>query len=172
MAASTRWTAPGRLFVAPDRGPFSPLRFHRQREPLQAMAFWKKQRERICVQCSANGKRTGISRQVRTDKIGEKWRKRMGGKRNCEKIDKGLYKRYSKGENRYSLLYKFAVAPCAGAGIEISILGYFFPVHQVAPCAGAGIEIVPFKLTNATSYVVPRAGAGIEIISTRRSCGG
>lgn len=65
----------------------------------------------------------------------------MGGKRNCEMIDKGLYKRYSKGGNRYSLLYKFAVAPCAGAGIEI----------------------VPFKLTNATSYVVPRAGAGIEI---------
>ncbi len=43
----------------------------------------------------------------------------MGGKRNCEKIDKGLYKRYSKMANRYSLLYKFAVAPRAGAWIEI-----------------------------------------------------
>lgn len=43
----------------------------------------------------------------------------MGGKRNCEKIDKGLYKRYSKMANRYSLLYKFAVAPRAGAWVEM-----------------------------------------------------
>lgn len=43
----------------------------------------------------------------------------MSGKRNCEKIDKGLYKRYSKRANRYSLLYKFVVAPCAGAWVEI-----------------------------------------------------
>ena len=65
----------------------------------------------------------------------------MGGKRNCEMIDKGLYKRYSKGENRYSLLYKFAVAPRAGAWVEINKEVNILCTDCVAPRAGAWVEI-------------------------------
>ena len=66
-------------------------------------------------------------------------RKRIGGKRNCEKIDKGLYKRYSKGENRYSLLYKFAVAPRVGAWVEIGNgdVQHCLTICRT-PCGGVG----------------------------------
>ena len=66
----------------------------------------------------------------------------MSGKRNCEKIDKGLYKRYSKGENRYSLLYKFAVAPCAGAWVEMLARRTRPFGLVVAPRTGAWVEIM------------------------------
>ena len=57
----------------------------------------------------------------------------------------------------------FAVAPRAGAGIEIDRQEGHLPQGTVAPRAGAGIEISYDGLHCRRLPVAPRAGAGIEI---------
>ena len=57
----------------------------------------------------------------------------------------------------------FAVAPLAGAWIEISIHGIDHAVNKVAPLAGAWIEIVSYSKSHHTPRVAPLAGAWIEI---------
>ena len=61
------------------------------------------------------------------------------------------------------ILGSFAVAPCAGAGIEICALCYNEDIAHVAPCAGAGIEIRQESKPIKGTAVAPCAGAGIEI---------
>ena len=137
MAALTRWTAPGRLFVAPDRGPFSPLRFHRQREPLQAMAFWRKQRERICVQCSANGKPAGISRQVCTDKIGEKgW----AAKEIARRLTRVCTKDIVKGKTGIRFYTSLPLHPVRGRGLKCLHEGLDPSVWSSHPVRGRGLK--------------------------------
>ena len=57
----------------------------------------------------------------------------------------------------------FAVAPRAGAGIEIKDKSAFTRTASVAPRAGAGIEITLALSSKSQDSVAPRAGAGIEI---------
>jgi len=60
-------------------------------------------------------------------------------------------------------LVVFAVAPRAGAWIEISWDNSTVYTCEVAPRAGAWIEIRVGSLTMDFSQVAPRAGAWIEI---------
>ncbi len=57
----------------------------------------------------------------------------------------------------------FAVAPRAGAGIEMDTSWQGLAWDNVAPRAGAGIEIRLALLAFQAALVAPRAGAGIEI---------
>ena len=57
----------------------------------------------------------------------------------------------------------FAVAPHAGAWIEILFYCQSFFIHSVAPHAGAWIEIRRAQLMIDTYSVAPHAGAWIEI---------
>ena len=57
-----------------------------------------------------------------------------------------------------------AVAPFAGAWIEILFSNPFFILNNVAPFAGAWIEITDRKAAFHTSAVAPFAGAWIEIL--------
>ena len=59
-----------------------------------------------------------------------------------------------------------AVAPCAGAGIEILHTNLREGAIIVAPCAGAGIEIAQLHFLPLIAGVAPCAGAGIEISMT------
>ena len=56
-----------------------------------------------------------------------------------------------------------AVAPFAGAWIEIVYLSIIFKMPNVAPFAGAWIEISDGKPSANRSKVAPFAGAWIEI---------
>ena len=61
-------------------------------------------------------------------------------------------------------LFNIAVAPRAGAWIEIPL---FFRCHKnlnVAPRAGAWIEIRKYRFPRNSSGVAPRAGAWIEMM--------
>ena len=57
----------------------------------------------------------------------------------------------------------FAVAPYAGAWIEIEAAGVVKPTDWVAPYAGAWIEIIIFGKVKFCINVAPYAGAWIEI---------
>ena len=64
--------------------------------------------------------------------------------------------------------YKFfdcAVAPRAGAWIEIPLNLEYYEMINVAPRAGAWIEISKQRKNQGKSYVAPRAGAWIEMKS-------
>ena len=61
---------------------------------------------------------------------------------------------------------EMAVAPLAGAWIEIDTLSVTSSNNWVAPLAGAGIEIYRVCQWHKISCVAPLAGAWIEISST------
>ena len=58
----------------------------------------------------------------------------------------------------------FAVAPLAGAWIEISRNSFRISTILVAPLAGAWIEIIPLTSTGFVRRVAPLAGAWIEMV--------
>ena len=60
-----------------------------------------------------------------------------------------------------------AVAPFAGAWIEINVLGGCKSLREVAPFAGAWIEIDVAFSGECSELVAPFAGAWIEIRSSR-----
>ena len=62
-----------------------------------------------------------------------------------------------------TVITKHAVAPLAGAWIEIHIRLYALLVINVAPLAGAWIEISIMPYIPCLSVVAPLAGAWIEI---------
>ena len=62
-----------------------------------------------------------------------------------------------------------AVAPYAGAWIEIFSSFPGFPEHFVAPYAGAWIEILSSVSVSSVSSVAPYAGAWIEIPASANS---
>ena len=66
-------------------------------------------------------------------------------------------------ENRTRYLGSFAVAPLAGAWIEILLFDSERYVNGVAPLAGAWIEINNNELLELVYRVAPLAGAWIEI---------
>ena len=66
-------------------------------------------------------------------------------------------------ENRTRYLGSFAVAPLAGAWIEIINLSFKPNGYIVAPLAGAWIEISVFGQDGTAAEVAPLAGAWIEI---------
>ena len=66
-------------------------------------------------------------------------------------------------ENRTRYLGSFAVAPLAGAWIEIAIKSTKSENGLVAPLAGAWIEIISSADENFPFRVAPLAGAWIEI---------
>ena len=59
-----------------------------------------------------------------------------------------------------------AVAPLAGAWIEIALKHGTLAIGQVAPLAGAWIEIITNPTSALSSHVAPLAGAWIEITMT------
>ena len=140
MAALTRWTAPGRLFVAPDRGPFSPLRFPRQREPLQAMAFWRKRREGICVQDSANGKPAGIFRQARADKIEENGKIGWAAKEIARRLTRVCTKDIVKGKTGSRFYTSLLSHPVQGRGLKYWNRSHFGRSVQSHPVRARGLK--------------------------------
>ena len=58
------------------------------------------------------------------------------------------------------------VAPCAGAGIEMSLRPPPGGCCKVAPCAGAGIEIVRMRYQEYKRKSPPARGRGLKL-----SCG-
>ena len=56
------------------------------------------------------------------------------------------------------------VAPLAGAWIEMSLMSYCCTVGGVAPLAGAWIEIKKNQSPDYSAFVAPLAGAWIEMI--------
>ncbi len=66
-------------------------------------------------------------------------------------------------KNGMDVLYNIAVAPLAGAWIEISSIMVNSLIFSVAPLAGAWIEILPRHQDLVSSCVAPLAGAWIEI---------
>ena len=69
-----------------------------------------------------------------------------------------LYKSY------YLNLVTFAVAPLAGAWVEILPLKKKASVKFVAPLAGAWVEIVDMDAKSVIISVAPLAGAWVEIV--------
>ena len=74
-----------------------------------------------------------------------------------------LYKSY------YLNLVTFAVAPLAGAWVEISEISLESATSSVAPLAGAWVEIGHTAKRNINNVVAPLAGAWVEISSSRYS---
>ena len=65
---------------------------------------------------------------------------------------------------RVVVVVDIAVAPLAGAWVEISIEILMEPVRSVAPLAGAWVEIYVIKRCQITcKTVAPLAGAWVEI---------
>ena len=69
-----------------------------------------------------------------------------------------LYKSY------YLNLVTFAVAPLAGAWVEISLKLAITSTSIVAPLAGAWVEIVDMDAKSVIISVAPLAGAWVEIV--------
>ena len=63
----------------------------------------------------------------------------------------------------------FAVAPLAGAWIEIELIEVPAEDRSVAPLAGAWIEIMIESNTSTNIKVAPLAGAWIEISSSKEA---
>ena len=71
-----------------------------------------------------------------------------------------LYKSY------YLNLVTFAVAPLAGAWVEIILVLEKIQDKYVAPLAGAWVEITSYSFTLVSGAVAPLAGAWVEITIT------
>ena len=69
---------------------------------------------------------------------------------------------------KFIILWNIAVAPFAGAWIEIMVLQQKKPCVVVAPFAGAWIEISTTALEGQFLIVAPFAGAWIEIVQSIR----
>ena len=71
------------------------------------------------------------------------------------------------GAKMGDLLSVFAVAPLAGARVEIDLLTYIFMSTSVAPLAGARVEIVRQITISVGVKVAPLAGARVEMILSK-----
>ena len=69
------------------------------------------------------------------------------------------------------ILGSFAVAPCAGAGIEINHFNPSFPAAMSPPARGRGLKYASGSAYVDKTNVAPCAGAGIEIRKLIRQLG-